>query len=585
MFQKGQNMTYKIEKFNDTECIVITKYECPTKEVTIPNEIDGLPVVSIVKGVFRDCEILEKINLPQSLEFIGKLAFDNCVNLKEIVLPPKVKVIESKCFQDCKALSKITLSENLEMIKEKAFSECESLSEIVWNKKLKIIDRNSFECCDALKELHIPSSVRLIADRAFADCKNFELLDFDHNEQELKEILIEKRIISFNHKMLYIPEIALHTLTMQELEEYFINQLINWKFLNTQSQEYFYKKWKTEEYYRELVFLQTTDEVINIYFKEGFNLELDELDVYMDFHISNQNSLSTAILLDYKNKTFSVEEIDDYQNEKDLIEIGLKLPTLYQLERKWEIYDMEDYLSIESYKGNNEVELIPDSIDTGKPIKYFAYQVMLAVSRKNRIYRSVLAQLPNNSLSFPVDLSPIEKIIFPNGDEIYLTEEYFNSKVKEVVIPTSEPRVYSRTFHNLQNLENVILHDNITIIDDDAFSFCTSLAKITLPKNLTYISNSAFAKCQNLKELVFPPKLQIIEMFAFAECDSLTEITFPKSLVKVARFAFSKCKNLKKVLLTNDNIDIDPQAFDQCEVLEFVGYENGENIIDKFNCD
>ena len=42
---------------------------------------------------FTNCAALEKINLPETLEFIGEKAFEECESLKKIVIPASVEII------------------------------------------------------------------------------------------------------------------------------------------------------------------------------------------------------------------------------------------------------------------------------------------------------------------------------------------------------------------------------------------------------------------------------------------------------------------------------------------------------------
>ena len=67
------------------------------------------------------------------MEEIGDLAFYNCINLKSVIIPNKVKKIGDKAFAKCKSLKKVIIQENVEFIGEGVFSECENLELYIKN--------------------------------------------------------------------------------------------------------------------------------------------------------------------------------------------------------------------------------------------------------------------------------------------------------------------------------------------------------------------------------------------------------------------------------------------------------------------
>ena len=66
------NFKYTIEHNQ----VTITKYTGTSKDITIPNEIEDLPVTTIGQRVFSGNE-LTSISLPQNLTYIGEYAFYN----------------------------------------------------------------------------------------------------------------------------------------------------------------------------------------------------------------------------------------------------------------------------------------------------------------------------------------------------------------------------------------------------------------------------------------------------------------------------------------------------------------------------
>ena len=88
-------------------------------ELTIPAEIDGYKVIAIDREAFCDCEF-EKINLPNTLEYIGRYAFYNCQNLSGITIPNSVTHIDDHAFEDC-PLSYVCIPSSVATIEVEAF--------------------------------------------------------------------------------------------------------------------------------------------------------------------------------------------------------------------------------------------------------------------------------------------------------------------------------------------------------------------------------------------------------------------------------------------------------------------------------
>ena len=159
-------------------------------------------VINIYHRCFAYCEKMKRVDLPSSLQRIGKSAFWGCVSLKEIIFPASVHYIAGeemfmncsslehvvlpssitevfpRMFCHCRCLKEIKLPENILSIGGGAFRRCYSLERIYANEKLEEIGEFAFEDCHSLKEFIMPESVRFIQQGMFNGCTSLKHLHF-----------------------------------------------------------------------------------------------------------------------------------------------------------------------------------------------------------------------------------------------------------------------------------------------------------------------------------------------------------------------------------------------------------------------
>lgn len=95
--------------------------------------IPGSQMRYIMDGAFENCTNLRRIVLPSTIEYIGKNAFANCVNLEEIIFTGGGVVdldIDDSAFYGCTSLETITFEANLRKIGVDAFRDCTALNRI-----------------------------------------------------------------------------------------------------------------------------------------------------------------------------------------------------------------------------------------------------------------------------------------------------------------------------------------------------------------------------------------------------------------------------------------------------------------------
>lgn len=79
--------------------------------IDLPNSIQY-----ISDHAFADCKNLQTINLPNSIQYIGSYAFSGCEDLQTIDLPDQLSGIEQGTFMDCESLESIEIPDSVQYI-------------------------------------------------------------------------------------------------------------------------------------------------------------------------------------------------------------------------------------------------------------------------------------------------------------------------------------------------------------------------------------------------------------------------------------------------------------------------------------
>ena len=146
------------------EGYVVIGYEDGISSLVIPESIDGVPVVAIGEGAFRDCSTLNgDVVLPKSIVAIEKEAFMNADGLNgRIYFPQSLKVISDRAFYGCQSLQgDLIIPDSVETIGDEAFSYCVEIGSAVYGGRgLKSVGRDIFTYSGVTK-CHLPLPISL----------------------------------------------------------------------------------------------------------------------------------------------------------------------------------------------------------------------------------------------------------------------------------------------------------------------------------------------------------------------------------------------------------------------------------------
>ena len=146
--------------------VVLTKYTGNEADVTIPETLDGQPVVAVGDSAFQRSHVLRSVSIPSTVRAVGSNAFRECRNLRSVSLGSGVNAIGDAAFLGC-GLQSVTLPPNVREIESYAFAYCPSLTEVRAEEGVERISYAAFRDCPNLRTAVLPASVQVIGGDSF----------------------------------------------------------------------------------------------------------------------------------------------------------------------------------------------------------------------------------------------------------------------------------------------------------------------------------------------------------------------------------------------------------------------------------
>ena len=159
-----------------------------------------------------------------------------------------------------------------------------------------------------------------------------------------------------------------------------------------------------------------------------------------------------------------------------------------------------------------------------------------------------------------------------------------NTKVTELVVPSTVTAIKTYAFYNCTSLTSVTLPTSLTEVGNYAFRGCTALATVTVPPSLGHVGNYAFAECTGLSrvnisdigewcDVIFDsananPLANAKNLWLNGE--KVTELTLPLAVTSVRKYVFYNCMPLKRLTIPATMTALDNNAFAGCTSLEKV---------------
>lgn len=103
------------------------------KDVVIPDEYNGLPVVEIKSAAFMNMNSIKTVTVGNNVKKIGADAFRDIQNLESVSLGGGVEYIGDEAFGGCGKLTDVVLSDSLKFFGKNVFKNCGAIKYSVYN--------------------------------------------------------------------------------------------------------------------------------------------------------------------------------------------------------------------------------------------------------------------------------------------------------------------------------------------------------------------------------------------------------------------------------------------------------------------
>lgn len=170
---------------------------------------------------------------------------------------------------------------------------------------------------------------------------------------------------------------------------------------------------------------------------------------------------------------------------------------------------------------------------------------------------------------------------------IYSQTFIYCFRLKTIALPEGVETLWSSAFYRCPVLESVFLPDSLTNIMPGVFNGCPKLTRIELgPNNKKYYCENNCIIERATKKLitgcngsVIPDDVTTIEDGAFSDCEDLAEINIPDSVMSIGDHAFENCIRIKTVSIPEGITTIGYCTFKRCMGLTSVSIPSSVRLI------
>ena len=480
--------------------------------------------------------------IPDTVTSISDHAFDNVPNLTKITIGANVKTIGARAFQNCNSLETVIFKDSdtiKKTIGNYAFYKCPALSKVDFGNAVKSIGSYSFAVNDSIKSIELPDSLESIGDgaffcnrkltnivftgenltsigsNAFQDCDSLTELNLKGNG----ETVIDYGAFCGNDALKKISLAGIKTINNYAFQNCVVLNSVN--------------------------FGEGLLSIGSCAFLNCPNIETVSLPESLTT-INNGafKECSKLTSIDIPNKVTELNDIT-FANCTSLknVSIGSGCTSI----------------STTAFFGASSIDRI-------------------TVSEDNKNFTAVDGVLYNKDMTtlvlYPKNCSG--EFAVPDTVTTIADYAFDNSpNITKVTIGKNVKTIGFYAFSGNKKLETVeFTGNNLTSIEDEAFSDCIALSELNITGNGLVINSDAFYRNYALKSLTLGTGVKTINSYAFRQCTSLENVNIGNDVERIASNSFYYNTNLKQLVLGKGLNSIDSTAFTGYNNLTVYCYED-----------
>ena len=163
------------------------------------------------------------------------------------------------------------------------------------------------------------------------------------------------------------------------------------------------------------------------------------------------------------------------------------------------------------------------------------------------IPNSVSGNITSNSSPFPIGCQYLTGVTIGSGITSAITDYFAVSPVSYLSLNCSTVSRRSTSQMATLPFEHVILGDNVSNLNQNAFYEARQLTTVEIGSGITSISEGAFTLCTSLTSINIPSSVTSIGNYGFWSCRSLTSIDIPSGVTSIGESAFRYCSGLTSI--------------------------------------
>ena len=474
-------------------------------DVVIPSTYEGLPVSAIKQRAFEGCMSIESVTIPSSVLIIGPDAFSGCKSLTSVTVMSsgQKQLICENSFKGCSSLVSVRLSASVSEVPSNAFLACSSLERIdvdernelycsvdgvLYTKDMKTlvcfpsaaattfivpskvvyIGAYAFACSTAIERVTVPSSVTKIEDGAFGACKQLKYVQLPSSLTKIGATAFQGCIslgqITLPKGLTFIGENAFFHCKALEIRCDLAEQPSGWD-----------ANWNPDS--RPVEWAKPVDISIPVEDDETCSKGLEftlhqETDSYIISGIGTCNDIHVVIPEHHQGKKVTVIGAKSFADCKKIQSV--EVPASVMIIAPGAFSGCE---SLDSVKLSDGVRAIGDGA--------FAYCTSLA----RILFPASVVEISSNAFLGCTALTRYEvnarNTKYLDDEGVLYSKDYttiisypVSSWSSSFSIPSLVSKVAPWAFYQATSLEEVVIHDGVTFVGEQAFGGCPDLVLV-----------------------------------------------------------------------------------------------------------